>query len=57
MLLGEAHLPIGQKNKPPSPPPKINQILVDNEGHILLNNQEIQPETLKSTLASLNLGL
>ena len=49
----EMNLPAGQKNKNPNPPPKINQILVDNEGHVMINNQEIQPDALKPTLVSM----
>ena len=49
----EMNLPTGQKNKNPNPPPKINQILVDNTGHVLINNQEVQTDALKPTLASM----
>jgi biopolymer transport protein ExbD len=49
----EMNLPTGQKNKNPSPPPKINQILVDNAGTVLINNQEVQPEALKRTLIAM----
>ncbi|HEV8543058.1 MAG TPA: biopolymer transporter ExbD [Verrucomicrobiae bacterium] len=49
----EMNLPTGPKNKTPSPPPKINKILVDNQGHVLLNGAEIQPGTLKPTLVAL----
>jgi len=49
----EMNLPTGQKNKNPNPPPKINQILVDNTGHVTINNQEVQPDALKPTLAAM----
>jgi len=49
----EMNLPTGQKNKNPNPPPKVNQILVDNTGHVLINNQEVQAEALKPTLAAM----
>ena len=49
----EMNLPTGQKNKNPNPPPKINQILVDNTGHVTINNQEVQPDDLKPTLAAM----
>ena len=49
----EMNLPTGQKNKNPNPPPKINQILVDNTGHVLINNQEVQADALKPTLVAM----
>jgi biopolymer transport protein ExbD len=49
----EMNLPTGQKNKNPSPPPKINQILVDNAGHVRINDQEVQLAALKPTLIAM----
>ncbi len=49
----EMNLPTGQKSRNPGPPPKINQILVDNTGHVLINDQEVQPDALKPTLVSM----
>jgi biopolymer transport protein ExbD len=49
----EMNLPSPKKEKPPSPPPKINRIVVDTSGKILLNDQVIELPVLKQTLVSL----
>ena len=49
----EMNLPSPQKEKPPSPPPKINRIAVDPEGKITFNDQAMELPLLKTTLVSL----
>jgi len=49
----EMNLPSPKKNKAPSPPPKINRILVDATGKIFFNEQSIELPVLKQTLAAL----
>lgn len=49
----EMNLPTPQKEKPPSPPPKINRIVVDPAGQITLNDQVIQLAELKQTLVAM----
>ena len=49
----EMNLPSPKKEKPPSPPPKINRIVVDTSGRIRLNDQVIELPVLKQTLVSL----
>ena len=49
----EMNLPSPKKNKSPSPPPKINRIVVDASGHISFNDQPIELPALKQTLVSL----
>ena len=38
----EMNLPVAEKRNPPSPPPKINRIMVDSAGHIMLNDQTVE---------------
>jgi len=49
----EMNLPSPQKEKPPSPPPKIHRIAVDPEGKITFNDQAMELPLLKKTLVSL----
>ena len=49
----EMNLPSPKKEKPPSPPPKINRLVVDTTGRIFLNDQVIELPVLKQTLVSL----
>jgi biopolymer transport protein ExbD len=49
----EMNLPTGKKPDHPTPPPKINKILVDDGGHILINDQEIKPAALLPTLTAM----
>ena len=49
----EMNLPSPQKQKPASPPPKINRIVVDTAGRITLNEKTIELAALKQTLVSL----
>ena len=46
----ELNLPTPRKDKPASPPPKINRIAVEPTGQILLNDQVIELPALKPTL-------
>lgn len=49
----EMNLPSPKKDKPPSPPPKINRLTVESSGRITLNDQPIEPPALKPTLVAL----
>lgn len=49
----EMNLPSPKKEKPPSPPPKINRLNVERSGRITLNDQPIEPPVLKATLLAL----
>ena len=49
----EMNLPSPKKEKLPSPPPKINRLVVDTTGRIFLNDQVIELPVLKQTLVSL----
>lgn len=49
----EMNLPSPQKQKPPSPPPRINRIVVDPAGQITLNDQVIALPALKQTLVAM----
>ena len=49
----EMNLPSPKKEKPPSPPPKINRLVVNTAGTIFLNDQVIELPALKQTLVSL----
>jgi biopolymer transport protein ExbD len=49
----EMNLPSPKKNNPPSPPPKINRIVVDASGHITFNDQVLELAALKQTLVAL----
>jgi biopolymer transport protein ExbD len=46
----EMNLPTPKKQKPPSPPPRINRINVDTAGHITLNDVVMELPALKQTL-------
>lgn len=49
----EMNLPSPKKTKAPSPPPKINRILVESSGRITLNEQPFEVASLKQALVSL----
>jgi biopolymer transport protein ExbD len=49
----ELNLPSPKKDKPPSPPPKINRLMVESSGRITLNDQAIELPVLKPTLVAL----
>lgn len=49
----EMNLPSPKKTKAPSPPPKINRILVESSGRITLNEQLVEVASLKQALVSL----
>lgn len=49
----EMNLPSPKKTKAPSPPPKINRILVETSGRILFNDQPFQLAALKQTLVEM----
>ena len=49
----EMNLPSPKKDKPPSPPPKINRLIVEAGGRILLNDQTVELPALKQTLVAL----
>lgn len=49
----EMNLPSPKKTNPPSPPPKINRIIVDVTGRITLNDQPIELPVLKQTLVAM----
>jgi biopolymer transport protein ExbD len=52
----EMNLPTAKKEKPPSPPPKINRINVETSGRIMLNDQPIELAALKQTLVTMKAG-
>lgn len=52
----EMNLPSPKKNNAPSPPPKINRILVDATGRITLNEQPIELAVLKPRLVQMREG-
>jgi biopolymer transport protein ExbD len=49
----EMNLPSPKKEKPPSPPPKINRINVETSGRIMLNDKVIELAALKPTLVAM----
>ena len=49
----EMNLPSAKKEKPPSPPPKINRISVNAAGGITLNDQAMELPALKQTLVAM----
>lgn len=49
----EMNLPSPKQEKPPGPPPKVNRIVVDPEGHITFNDQAMELPVLKQTLVAL----
>jgi biopolymer transport protein ExbD len=49
----EMNLPSPKKEKPPSPPPKINRLNVDVTGKITLNDEEFELPALKQTLVAM----
>lgn len=46
----EMNLPSPKKEKPASPPPKINRLNVEKSGRIMLNDQPVELAALKQTL-------
>ena len=49
----EMNLPSAKKNNTPSPPPKVNRILVDAAGKITFNDQPTELPGLKQSLVAL----
>jgi len=49
----EMNLPSPKQDQPKGPPPKINRIVVDAQGHITLNDQAMALPELKQTLVAL----
>ena len=49
----EMNLPTPQKEKPPTPPPRINRIVVDAAGKITLNDQAMELAALRTTLVAM----
>ncbi len=49
----EMNLPSPKKEKPPSPPPKINRLNVERSGRITLNDEQIELPALKQTLVAM----
>jgi biopolymer transport protein ExbD len=49
----EMNLPSPKKDKPASPPPKINRITVETSGRITLNDEAVELPVLKQTLLAL----
>ena len=49
----EMNLPSPKKEKPPSPPPKINRLNVETSGRIMLNDKVIELAALKPTLVAM----
>ena len=52
----EMNLPSPKKNNPPSPPPKVNRILVDAAGRITLNEELIELASLRPRLVQMKAG-
>ena len=49
----EMNLPSPRKDKPASPPPKVNRITVESTGRIALNDQTVELPALKQTLVAM----
>ena len=49
----EMNLPSPKKEKPPSPPPKVNRLNVDVSGRITLNDEQIELPGLKQMLVAM----
>ncbi|SPE50775.1 Biopolymer transport protein ExbD/TolR [Verrucomicrobia bacterium] len=49
----EMNLPSPKKEHPPTPPPKVNRLMVEASGRILLNEQTVELPVLKQTLLAL----
>ena len=49
----EMNLPSPKKEKPPSPPPKVNRLNVEKSGQIMLNDQPVELAALKQTLVTM----
>ncbi len=49
----EMNLPSPKKEKPASPPPKINRLNVEKSGQIMLNDRPIELAALKQTLVTM----
>jgi biopolymer transport protein ExbD len=52
----EMNLPSPKKNNNPTPPPKINKILVETSGRITFNDRQVELSALKETLVALKAG-
>ena len=52
----EMNLPSPKQDQPKGPPPKINHIAVDAQGHISLNDKPMELPELKQTLFALKAG-
>jgi len=52
----EMNLPSSKKPNQPSPPPKINRILVETSGRIIFNDRPIELTALKQALVNLKTG-
>lgn len=50
----EMNLPSPKQQQPPGPPPKINRISVDAQGHIALNGESMELPVLQKTLVALH---
>lgn len=49
----EMNLPSPKQEKPPGPPPKVNRVVVDADGHITFNGETMELPVLKQTLVAL----
>ena len=49
----EMNLPSPKKDKPVSPPPKVNRITVEANGRIALNDEAVELPALKQTLVAM----
>jgi biopolymer transport protein ExbD len=52
----EMNLPSPKRNQAPSPPPKINRIVVDVTGRVTFNDQPFELPALKETLVAMKAG-
>jgi biopolymer transport protein ExbD len=52
----EMNLPSPKKIERPTPPPKVNRIMVETSGRITLNDRAMELPALKQALASLKAG-
>lgn len=49
----EMNLPSPKQENPPGPPPKVNRVVVDADGHITFNGETMELPVLKQTLVAL----
>ncbi len=52
----EMNLPSPKKDKPASPPPKVNRLTVEASGRITFNDEALELPALKQTLVALKSG-